>query len=336
MANVTATTGIDNFNGTSGTTSGTDQILVTNQNQIQSADLFNGGGGTDTLRLGTSIDFTSMVNGVSSGIKNMEVVRFNGAFTATFRSDQFGAGLLVDNLRLYGAAGVQNFVVNMVAGATTLNMQSWQFTSWTNGTDLITINGSTANDLVIFSSAPTIFDGGAGSDTIDYSMWSGAFTVVLDGSNWVSVDWGAGFIDTIRNVENIVGSIGNDTITGDAANNSLSGATGNDVLAGGAGNDILDGGVGTDILTGGAGNDTLTGGADADQFVYDAHTMTAQADVVTDFAVAEGDRIDLSTFGPASWDILQGHLLFVDGANNAHLAGKWNGTDQHLILSGIN
>ncbi len=335
MANVTATTGIDNFTGTSGTTAANDQISVSNQNQIQPTDLFNGGGGTDTLRLtAMSIDFTSMVNGASSGIKNMEVVRFNGAYTATFRADQFGAGLISNSVQMFGAAGVQAVVVNMTT-AGTFSMQSWTFNTWTNGTDTITVNGSSGNDTVIFSSAPTIFDGGAGSDTIDYSMWSGAFTVTLNGNNWVNVDWGAGFIDTIRNVENIVGSIGNDTITGDAANNSLSGATGNDVLNGGAGNDILNGGVGSDILTGGAGNDTLTGGTDADQFVYDAHTNTAQADVVTDFSVAQGDVIILGAAGPASWAVLQQHLLFTDGASNAYLAGKWNGTDQTMTLSGV-
>ncbi len=332
MANVTATTGIDNFNGTSGTTSGTDQILVTNQNQIQATDLFDGGGGTDTLRLGTSINFTSMINGASSGIKNIEVVRFNGAFTATFRADQFGAGLISNSVQLFGAAGVQAVVVNMTT-AGSFSMAAWTFNTWTNGTDTITVNGSSGNDSLIFSSSPTIFDGGAGSDTIDHSSWSGAFTVTLDGSNWVSVDWGAGFIDTIRNVENITGATGNDTITGDGLNNALSGAGGNDVLNGGAGNDTLNGGVGTDTLTGGAGNDTLIGGADADTFVYDAHTTVAQADVITDFNIAQGDVIRLGTAGPASWAVLQNHLLFDNGT--AYLAGKWNGTDQTLTLTGV-
>ncbi len=336
MANVTATTSVDNFNGTSGTTSGNDEILVNNQNQINATDLFNGGGGTDTLRLGSSINFTSMVNGASSGIKNIEIVRFNGAATATFRSDQFGAGLLVDNLTIRGAGGVQNFVVNMVSGATTLNMLSWQFSLWTGGTDLITVNGSTGNDTIIVSSQHTIFDGGAGSDTVDYSSWGGGFTLTLNTSNWVNAVWNSGLFDTFRNVENVTGSADADTITGDSANNALSGAGGNDVINGGAGNDTLNGGTGDDVITGGAGNDILTGGANADRFVYDAHMLTAQSDVVTDFSVAQGDVIDLGTAGPASWEVLQGHLLFVDGANNAYLAGKWNGTDQLLTLSGIN
>ena len=62
MANVTATTGTDQFTGTGGignTSSSADEILVTAQTQIQSGDLFDGGAETDTLRLGASINFTS-------------------------------------------------------------------------------------------------------------------------------------------------------------------------------------------------------------------------------------------------------------------------------------
>ena len=126
MANVTATTGVNQFTGTGGggnTSSNADEILVTAQNQIQSGDLFDGGAGTDTLRLGASLDFTSILNGVTSGIKNLEILRFNGAHTATFRSDQFGAGLLSNTLTLRGTTSdVQTILIYMVSGATTLNM----------------------------------------------------------------------------------------------------------------------------------------------------------------------------------------------------------------------
>ena len=61
-------------------------------------------------------------------------------------------------------------------------------------------------------------------------------------------------------MENITGSMLNDTITGDANNNVLSGGLGNDTLSGGAGNDTLYGRAGNDTLSGGAGNDALAGG----------------------------------------------------------------------------
>ena len=261
MANVTATTGVNQFTGTGGggnTSSSADEILVTAQNQIQSGDLFDGGAGTDTLRLGASLDFTSILNGVTSGIKNIEILRFNGASTATFRSDQFGAGLLSNTLTLRGTTSdVQTILIYMVSGATTLNMSAWQFNNWTGGTDIISVVGSTAADTILVSSQHTRFDGGTGFDTVDYSTWGGGFSLALNSSSWVTATWNSGLTDQFRNVENITGSTSADTITGDGLDNRLSGAGGDDILSGGAGNDTLDGGTGNDTLTGGVGNDTF-------------------------------------------------------------------------------
>ena len=52
--------------------------------------------------------------------------------------------------------------------------------------------------------------------------------------------------DTIRNIENVIGGSGNDTLTGDGLANALFGNGGNDILKGGGGNDVLDGGTGID------------------------------------------------------------------------------------------
>jgi Ca2+-binding RTX toxin-like protein len=262
MAFVTATTGIDNFTGAGGpgnTTNVADEILFTNQDQLQAGDTLNGGAGTDTLRLGTSIDFSiAGTSGVNTGLRNLEIIRFNGAFTATFRSDQFGAGLLVDNLTLRGlTTSTQIITINMVPAATTLNMFSWQFSNWSGGTDIIRVNGSSGNDRIIVSSQHTEFDGGAGSDTLDYSGWGGGFTLTLNGATWANATWTSGLFDTIRNVENVLGSADADTIIGDGFDNFLAGNGGNDTLSGGLGNDTLDGGTGADTMTGGVGDDTF-------------------------------------------------------------------------------
>jgi Ca2+-binding RTX toxin-like protein len=49
--------------------------------------------------------------------------------------------------------------------------------------------------------------------------------------------------------------------------------------------------AGADMLTSGAGNDTMTGGAGADHFIFGASNNGT--DLITDFHVAEGDRLDL-------------------------------------------
>ena len=265
MATPTATTGVDNFDGTgpaSGTTntsSSNDEIRFTNQNQLQPGDTLNGGAGIDTLRLNTSINFTTAgTSGVNTGLRNLEIIWINGAHTATFRSDQFGAGLLADNLTLRGlTSSTQNIVINMVASAPVLNMFAWQFTNWTGGTDIIRVNGTAADERIVVSSQHTEFDGGGGSDTVDYSGWGGGFTLSLDGANWVDAIWTSGLTDRFRNVENVLGSADADTITGDSQDNFLAGNGGNDILSGGAGNDTLDGGTGADTMTGGVGDDTF-------------------------------------------------------------------------------
>ncbi|MCL2892705.1 immunoglobulin-like domain-containing protein, partial [Brenneria tiliae] len=88
------------------------------------------------------------------------------------------------------------------------------------------------------------------------------------------------------------GGAGDDILYGQGGDDTLIGGAGNDILYGGDGNDTLLGGTGDDILIGGAGDDVLTGGAGADIFKWQAGDVGH--DVIKDFNIGEGDRIDLS------------------------------------------
>lgn len=94
-----------------------------------------------------------------------------------------------------------------------------------------------------------IIDGGDDIDTVDYSNLGAGQSVdaslVLggDGSAVSGSD-----TDTLRNIENIIGSDAADTLTGSSADNQLSGGSGNDTLTGAAGDDTLDGGDDTDTV----------------------------------------------------------------------------------------
>ncbi len=68
----------------------------------------------------------------------------------------------------------------------------------------------------------------------------------------------------VRNISNVTGGSGNDTLIGNDQDNILIGGPGNDILDGGPGNDILDGGPGDDIIRGGLGRDTIIGGPGSD------------------------------------------------------------------------
>ena len=68
--------------------------------------------------------------------------------------------------------------------------------------------------------------------------------------------------DTNTEVENLVGSVHDDTLTGDDGVNSIQGGAGADTIDGGGGNDQVFAGDGDDTINGDAGNDNLKGFAD--------------------------------------------------------------------------
>jgi Ca2+-binding RTX toxin-like protein len=72
----------------------------------------------------------------------------------------------------------------------------------------------------------------------------------------------------------------NDVITGTDVANKLNGLAGNDTLIGGLGKDSLTGGVGADVFKFNS--------------VNDSSALPKQADIITDFKHAQGDKIDLS------------------------------------------
>ena len=135
--------------------------------------------------------------------------------------------------------------------------------------------------------------------------------------------------DVLASIENVNGSSFNDTLTGSSAANALGGL---------------------------AGRDTLTGGAGADSFIYKAisdSAVGANADRITDFSHAQGDRIDLSAIdanggglGNAAFTFI-GTGLFTGVAGQLRyavtspgvttIAGDVNGngtSDFHITLTG--
>jgi Ca2+-binding RTX toxin-like protein len=124
-----------------------------------------------------------------------------------------------------------------------------------------TESGGSGNDTFVedgTSNGSDVFQGGPGTDTVSYANRKSALKVTIDG---VANDGAAGEADNVkRDVENLIGGSGKDTLTGSAAANVLSGGSGNDRLSGGAGNDTLTGGPGRDTLLGGPGNDIFFAG----------------------------------------------------------------------------
>jgi Ca2+-binding RTX toxin-like protein len=119
----------------------------------------------------------------------------------------------------------------------------------TGGAGVDVIFGENGNDTLIGGIGDDSLDGGNGFDTIDFSAETGGINVDLlvavsgTGEIGQSVAPVAG-TDTIRNVENIIGSNFNDTLFGASANETLTAGAGNDTLNGRGGTDTFDGGAG--------------------------------------------------------------------------------------------
>jgi Ca2+-binding RTX toxin-like protein len=151
------------------------------------------------------------------------------------------------------------------------------------GKDTIThfegVTGSNFADMLIGSDADNAFSGYVGNDTIDgrggvdivfFNSSSIGMSIDLRGGTSTSSDLGN---DQLVSIENVVATLGADSIDGSGAANlvyansgadTVTGLGGNDTLSGAAGADSMNGGAGADTLYGGTENDTLLGGADAD------------------------------------------------------------------------
>ena len=235
-----------------------------------------GGAGFDTLALDTGIstnvtvdlaagtvlsrgtDTVVRVEARVSGFEQVTGTRFGDTMRGSAAIDQL-VGLL-GNDRLEGRGGADELYGG--GGSDTL--------VGGNGNDRL--HGGLGNDRL---------EGGAGVNTASYAtaaVGSIEGDVALIAFGGVTVDLATGRssgthgIDTLIDIDNLVGSAGNDQLRGDGGANVLAGGRGADRMEGRGGDDafILEGddvavgGTGADTFYGGAGSHVIAGGLDRD------------------------------------------------------------------------
>jgi filamentous hemagglutinin family protein len=145
-----------------------------------------------------------------------------------------------------------NGQVNLAAEAVTFDPPS----------EKVTVNGGLGDDTFRFRDNQVNFngtiDGGAGSNTLDYSNYT---TPVIANLTTSAVPGGVTLVP--GTLQNIIGGSADDNLTGDSQNNRLDGRGGNDTLNGVAGDDTLIGGLGINTLDGGTGTNTVLETRDA-------------------------------------------------------------------------
>jgi Ca2+-binding RTX toxin-like protein len=160
---------------------------------------------------------------------------------------------------------------------------------------------------------PEALDGGAGTDLLDTTSWSGNYTVNLE----TGVTSYAG--ESFTAFENVVSGAGADILWGTDRDNTMTAGGGADRVFGRGGDDSLAGGEGADTLFGGLGADTLVGGAGADRFRFDAaaESRPGDRDVIRGFdgagvrpVGAVEDRIDLASIDARTLSLSPGDDAF--------------------------
>ncbi len=206
--------------------------------------------------------------------------------------------------------------------------------SGTEGSDLH-VGGAAGESLRGLGGADTLH-GGGGADTVEGgegvsylrgddgadSLVGGSAFDDLNGNagdDWVAGGGGDDWVVGGRDHDRLFGGVGGDIVYGNLGDDTCAGEAGDDLVRGGQGADVLLGGEGRDWLSGDRADDTLTGGAGADIF----HTFgEAGLDRVTDFSLADGDRVQIDP--GVAWSVAQigaDVVVTMDGGGRLVLAG---------------
>jgi Ca2+-binding RTX toxin-like protein len=281
----------------------------------------DGGSGTDTLRISLA-GATSGVTLSTSGFTPGGTWSVNGGTIQNIEtlSTITGSGF-ADNITI----ATHSFSINVNGG---------------DGDDVITssassviANGGNGNDFFISGTAGDTFDGGAGTDTVDYRNYGVGVTVTLAA---VAGQTGSGpGGDQLKNVENVNGTVFDDTLNGSNDANMLGGGSGSDHLNGNGGDDVLDGGFGNDVMSGGAGNDTILVHDVGDQVFEAANEGYDTVLSSVTFTLGAGQYVErMALFGDPSAPLgLTGNELANDLVGNAG-ANALNGGGGDDILEG--
>ena len=328
VENITTGSGADTITGDAG-----DNVIVagTGNDTVEGGlgnDTISGNGGTDT------ISYAHATSGITFNLSITTAQNTGGAGTDTVSgfenligseyNDVLGGTLGVNSIwglggddritgndsadMIDGGAGSDTVTYNGAVSAITINLTtgtgvgaSAQGDTFFNVENIVasafddTLIGNTADNTIEGLAGNDSIDGVSGSDTASYASAGSAVTVTLASQGVQQNTVGAG-LDTLNNIDNLLGSAFNDTLTGDGNNNIIDGGSG-------AGNDTLVGGLGTDTVTYASATAGIT---------FNLGTTTAQntvgagTDTVSGFENVTGSNFDDTITGNAANNTIEG------------------------------
>ena len=266
----------DTFTGPTGNNtwsiSGTNSGSVAG-NTFSSFENLTGGTGNDTFAFQPGGSVSGNIDG-GAGTNTLDYSALAGPVTVNLQTrtaSEIG-GTFANISNFVGSAGSDTMIgpdVNTqwnITGANGGTVGADTFSSFEN------LIGGAGNDTFSIYDGGSLsgkIDGGGGTNTLDYSHFSGSVIVNL------ALNTATGVAGGVFNIEGIIGGSGNNLFIGNGANN---------LFVGGSGRNILIGGGGADTLIGGAGDSILIG----DSTIYDTNPTALNA------IFAEWTRTDLS------------------------------------------
>jgi len=255
-------------------------------------DTLDGGAGNDQLFGGAGTDI--LIGGAGNDV--LQGGDGNDSLTGGAGADQLDGGTGNDT-----AAYTGQVTLNLKTGVHTGDAAGDTF----SGIEML--SGSSANDTFVGNGTTITFNGGAGTDIVDYSTSAAAVNVTLGAAGVTTVATGGDAEgNSLVNIERVVGSSFADTLGSSTSGHTLVGGAGDDIYlvdnqgvtiveAAGEGTDEirttlttfsmanytnvervtftgtgavnLTGGAGDDILIGGAANDILDGAGGNDTLI---------------------------------------------------------------------
>lgn len=302
MANFYATTNTDTFNGGDDN----DNFVINLQVQLNPTDVFNGGAGTDRIWAGQGMDnYEENFNYTGIAFQNIEELAFNYMKmpmpgTVIFTSDQFGPGLVSNNLVVYGAWDHQDITVNLAAGDSSFDASGWTFPT----PSTTTVGGVPAGGS-FYAWGRYVYQG------------TGIYNNQEVGGN-----------DTIH----LNGSGGNNTIGGTIVADIIAGGDGDDAISGGGGNDAVDGGAGADkaVFSGARSDYTFTSNGESTPTYTIVDSRSGSPDGTDTATNVETFQFSNGTFTAAQ--LLSGDTV----APGAPAIAAWTNTTDPILVSGAN
>ncbi len=225
-----------------------------------------------TVSSGAVFDISGVTSSTSvKDMSNSGTVNIGGkTLVATQQASSLASATFV------GSGSVDALSMTLASGVTSFSLVGATFTTWTDGTDLITITGNNSGDTIIGSVQADSITGGTGADSLSGGIGNdtlngGAGNDTLDGgagtntASYANAAQGAAVAATgsfvgvqVTLTSAVSGHTGGSSTGTDGADTLIDIAN----VTGSAFDDTLIGNSSANTLIGGAGNDTLIGGGE--------------------------------------------------------------------------